>query len=146
MHLSPGFALLLSLLAPAAWALDFRSATEPSVLYQGPSLKSMKLLVAAKLTPLELVISNPDGWSKVRDAKGTMAWIETRFLAPRRTLIVRSDKAQIRAEADEKAALAFEAEKDVVLDWVEAGPAGWVKVRHRDGQGGFVRITQVWGL
>jgi SH3 domain protein len=25
-------------------------------------------------------------------------------------------------------------------------PAGeWVKVRHRDGQQGFVRITHVWG-
>ena len=49
--------------------------------------------------------------------------------------------------------------KDTVDDpmaaWAEAleeqkvadKPAdGWVKVRHRDGASGFVRINQVWGL
>jgi hypothetical protein len=25
-------------------------------------------------------------------------------------------------------------------------PAGWVRVRHRDGGAGFVRATEVWGL
>jgi len=40
----------------------------------------------------------------------------------------------------------FEAERDVVLELVEAVPGGWVKVRHRDGQSGFLKAPQVWGL
>lgn len=144
MRIAPWIALLV--VAPAAWALDYRSANEPGVLYEAPSTKAAKLLVIARQTPVELVISNPDGWSKVRDAKGAMAWIETRLLSPRRTVQVRADKAQVFAQPDAKAELAFEAEKDVVLDWIEAGPAGWAKVKHRDGQVGFVRVGQVWGL
>jgi hypothetical protein len=34
----------------------------------------------------------------------------------------------------------------VVLDLVEPGASGWVRVRHADGSSGFVRIGQVWGL
>ena len=54
--------------------------------------------------------------------------------------------AKVRAKADANAAVVFEAEKDVVLELVEVADAGWVKVRHRDGQSGFVRANQVWGL
>ncbi|MDP1634047.1 MAG: SH3 domain-containing protein, partial [Gallionellaceae bacterium] len=50
------------------------------------------------------------------------------------------------AAADDKAALAFEAERDVVLELLEAVPGGWVKVKHRDGQSGFLKAPQVWGL
>jgi hypothetical protein len=42
----------------------------------------------------------------------------------------------------------LEVAADVVLDVVEpaaTGSGGWLRVRHRDGAGGFVRITQVWG-
>ncbi|MDP3288775.1 MAG: SH3 domain-containing protein [Methyloversatilis sp.] len=51
----------------------------------------------------------------------------------------------VRAEDD--APLVFEAERRVLLEpLTEAAPAGWAKVKHRDGQSGFVRISQVWGL
>ena len=48
--------------------------------------------------------------------------------------------------AQESAALVFEADKGVWLELVEAVPGGWAKVRHADGQTGFVRANQVWGL
>lgn len=60
--------------------------------------------------------------------------------------MVRSDRAQVRASPEDGAALVFEADKDVLVDLVEPGPAGWAKVRHRDGQQGFVKANQVWGL
>jgi SH3-like domain-containing protein len=93
---------------------------------------------------VELVVSL-DGWSKVRDSRGDLAWIEKKYLAEKRNVIVRTDRAQIRAAADDKAALVFEAERDVVLELVEP-VSGWIKVRHRDGQSGFVKASQVWGL
>ena len=37
-------------------------------------------------------------------------------------------------------------EKNVSLDYLEAAPGGWIKVRHRDGQSGYVRANQVWGI
>lgn len=138
-------ALLACLAAQTASALDYLSVAEAAALYDAPSQKARPLFAIAAGTPVEAVVML-DAWVKVRDAKGELAWIEKRNLSQKRTLIVRADRAQVRAQADDKAPLAFEAEKDVVLEWVEAGPLGWARVRHRDGQGGFVRASQVWGL
>jgi len=133
-------------LAPVpALALDFRSLAEPAVMYDAPSAKAKPLFVVSRYTPVEVVVAL-EGWLKVRDAAGALAWVERRLVAEQRTVSVKVPRAPIRAQAEDGAALVFEAEKDVVLDFVEAAPPGWVKVRHRDGQVGYVRATQIWGL
>ncbi|MBI5108733.1 MAG: hypothetical protein HZA62_08285 [Rhodocyclales bacterium] len=137
------FAALLSM--QAAWALDFRSVSEVAPAFDAPSAKAKPLFVVHPGTPVEQVVSL-DGWSKVRDSKGDLIWMEKKHLADRRTVIVRVDSAQVRASGNDKAALVFEAERDVVLELLEAAPGGWIKVRHRDGQGGFLKAQQVWGL
>jgi SH3-like domain-containing protein len=137
--------LLVLLLAGPALALDYRSVAEATALYDAPSQKAKPLFAIARGTPLELVVT-VEGWVKVRDQKGDLAWIEKRLLAEKRTVIVRGDRAQVRALADDKAPLVFDAEKDVVLDLVEPAAAGWARVKHRDGQQGFVKAAQVWGL
>jgi len=128
-----------------AFALDYRSVTEAAPVYDAPSAKSKPLFVVLAGTPVELVVSL-DGWSKVRDSKGDLTWIEKKHLSEKRNVIVRFDRAQVRAAAEDKAALVFEAERDVVLELLEAAPGGWIKVKHRDGQSGFLKAPQVWGL
>lgn len=135
----------LALVAASASALDFRSVSEPAVLYDAPAAKATKQFVIARATPVEVVLTN-DSWSKVRESGGKMAWMESRLLASKRTVQVKVERAQVRTQADDKAPLAFEAEKDVVLDLLDAGTSGWAKVRHRDGASGYVRAAQVWGL
>lgn len=135
----------LALTAVSAAALDFRSVSEPAVLYDAPAAKAAKQFVIARATPVELVLTN-GSWSKVRESSGKMAWMESRLLASKRTVQVKAERAQVRAQADDKAPLVFEAEKDVVLDLVDVGTSGWAKVRHRDGATGYVRAAQVWGL
>lgn len=128
-----------------AHALDYRSVAEGAPVYDAPSAKSKPLFVMLAGTPVEVVVAL-DGWSKVRDSKGDLAWIEKKHLVEKRNVMVRVDRAQVRAAADDKSALVFEAERDVLLELLEAVPGGWVKVRHRDGQGGFLKAPQVWGL
>ena len=135
----------MSLTALPALAIDYLSVAEPAVLYDGPSNKAKQRYVVARDTPLEMVLT-VGNWTKVRDQEGEMTWIEKSALAPKRTVIVRVDRSQIRAAAVDTAPLVFEAERQVVLDLVEKGPAGWAKVKHRDGQTGFVKAAQVWGL
>lgn len=137
--------LLVSGLAANALALDYRSVSEAAVLYDAPSQKAKPLFVIAPATPVEVIVSL-DAWVKVRDMKGDLAWIERRQLADQRTLQVRAGGAQFRSEASDSAKLAFEAEADVVVEFIEAGPAGWAKVRHRDGAQGYVKASQIWGL
>jgi SH3-like domain-containing protein len=87
-----------------------------------------------------------EGWVKVRDAEGTLAWIEARNLGERRTLVVTAPRAEIRESDKAEAPVVATLDKWVVVDFIEAASPGWAKVRHRDGATGFVRSTQVWGL
>ena len=41
--------------------------------------------------------------------------------------------------------LVFQAEENIVMEWLDSAVKGWVKVRHIDGQTGYVKINQVWG-
>ncbi|GIK26239.1 MAG: hypothetical protein BroJett006_24850 [Betaproteobacteria bacterium] len=136
----------LTFAAAPAWALDYLSVAEAgAVLFDAPSQKAKPLFVILRGTPVEAVVSL-EGWVKVRDAAGDLAWVEKKSLAEKRMLIVTATSAEVRSQAEAGAPLVFEADKDVLLELVEPGPLGWAKVRHRDGQSGFVRASQVWGL
>jgi SH3-like domain-containing protein len=143
-RLAPVLLALAALTSPAH-ALDYRSLAEAAPAYDAPSAKAKPLFVMLAGTPVEQVVGL-DGWSKVRDNRGDLVWVEKKFLAEKRNVIVRAERAQVRAAAEDKAALVFEAERDVVLELMETGPAGWARVRHRDGQSGFLKAPQVWGL
>jgi SH3-like domain-containing protein len=140
-------------LAPAAPAADFSTITEPAVLYDAPSAKAKPLFVLGRDTPVELIVPL-EGWSKVRDPAGTIGWVDRKFLTTdRRILAVRVPIAEVRAAPEEASPIVFRAEQHVLLELAEQASAatatanpGWVKVRHRDGQSGFVRVAQIFGL
>lgn len=146
-----GAALLIALIAVAsgACAAEFRSTTEVAVLYDAPSAKARPLFVLARETPLEVIV-NMEGWIKVRDIGGTVAWVDKKAVGDRRMVVVRVPVAEILANPVDNAAVVFKADQNVLLEladnaYVTTTP-GWAKVRHRDGQVGYVRIAQVWGL
>ena len=141
-----GLLLFAALLAvDVAQALDFRSVVEPALLYDAPSQQASPLFAIARGTPVEAVVVL-DAWVKVRDAKGNLAWIEKRLLGDKRNVMVTEARVAVLAQPDEKAAMVFEADHDVLVEVVEVAPVGWVKVRHRDGQQGYLKAAQVWGL
>jgi SH3-like domain-containing protein len=86
-----------------------------------------------------------EGWVKVRDSSGTLAWVEQKAVSDKRFVIVIELQADVYQEADANSTLVFQAQKNVILEWLESSINGWIKVRHRDGQSGYVKITQVWG-
>lgn len=137
--------LPLALAAAQAGASDFRSLAEPAILYDAPSKQGKPLFVIQRYTPVEMVV-NIDRWVKVREPAGSLLWLERRQLSEKRTAIITAARADIRQKADAGAPLAFEAVKDVVLEITDKPADGWVKVKHRDGTSGFIRINQIWGL
>lgn len=135
----------LLLLSGAALALDFRSVgADRAILYDAPSVQAKRLFVLGKFYPVEVIV-NLDQWAKVRDSAGDLAWIEKKNLSDARMVVVTAARADVRKAADRDAPLLFQAERDVVLELVGYGGSGWLKVRHRDGQVGFVLASQVWG-
>lgn len=143
----PGRMLLTGLLlaAGAAHALDFKSiGAAPAVLYDAPSGKGLKSFIAPRGMPVEVILSYGE-WTKIRDASGELFWLESKALSPARTVVVVAPSVKVRTLADDGSATAFAADKGVLLDLVEPASSGWIKVRHRDGQGGFVKAVEVWG-
>jgi len=134
-------------LQAAGAQVEFRSvAAAPAILYDAPSLSASKLFVASPAYPVEVVVQLGKTWTKVRDVAGTFAWIETRLLSEKRTVLVTAAQAEIRERGEEGAPVLFRAEKDVVLELAEPPTTAWIKVRHRDGQVGYVRLSQIWGI
>ncbi|TMG83135.1 MAG: hypothetical protein E6H78_13085 [Betaproteobacteria bacterium] len=139
----------LALMSGGAGAAEFRSTSDAAVLYDAPSVRSKPLFALGRDYPLEVIV-NVEGWLKVRDIGGTVAWIEKKSVGEKRMLTVRSATADVLAQPEASAQVVFKAEQNVLLELVDPSYAtttpGWAKVRHRDGQSGFVRIQQVWGL
>jgi len=139
--------------AAGAFAAEFRGTGEAgTLLYDAPSLRAKPLFVLGRDVPLEVIVP-VEGWIKVRDVGGTIGWVEKRALVDRRSLVVRVPVADVRAIPDEAAPIVFRAEQNVLLELAEPATSagttampGWVGVKHRDGQAGYVRITQVFGL
>jgi len=148
MKISRSIVFACALLASAgALALDFRTVgAAPAILYDAPSTKAGKQFIIPRGTPLEVVLTYGE-WVKVRDMDGGLAWTEAKGLSNKqRNVIIRNANTRVRAAADEASAVVFTADKGVLLELTEPAGNGWTKVRHRDGQGGYVRNTEIWGL
>ena len=132
--------------AASVSAGEYRSIGENgTVLYDAPSTRAKKMFVASRYYPVEIMV-NIDQWARVRDVAGDLVWVEKKALAELRTVVVTAATAEIRDKPADNAAVVFRAQQGVALEFAETNGAGWARVKHRDGQAGFVRINQVWGL
>ena len=137
---------VLLLATAASHAVDFKTVgAAPVILYDAPSAKGGKLYVAPRGMPLEVVLSYGD-WVKVRDASGEMAWTEAKGLSAKRNVVARAANLKVRASPDDTASAILLVDKGVLLEMSEQASSGWVKVRHKDGQSGYVKTSEVWGL
>ena len=118
---------------------------KPTIIYDGLSTKANKIFILSRFHPVEILVKL-DKWTKVRDVENTVGWMENAFMGEKRFVQVLGASAEIRAAPNANASVIFEAQRAVLLE--PTGPAtldGWLPVRHRDGQAGFVRLSQVWG-
>jgi SH3-like domain-containing protein len=131
--------------AGVAAAAEFRSAGDPAViLYDAPSVKARKLYIVNQGYPLEVMVQ-VEGWVKVRDVTGTLAWAESKSLNTTRTVLVRAAAVTVRQKPADDAPSVAEVRRDVLLNVLEPAAGGWIQVRHRDGAAGYVRAADVWG-
>ncbi|WP_219118558.1 SH3 domain-containing protein [Janthinobacterium sp. UMAB-56] len=137
---------VLLLATATSHAVDFKTVgAAPVILYDAPSAKGGKLYVAPRGMPLEVVLSYGE-WVKVRDASGEMAWTEAKGLSAKRNVVARAANLKVRASPDDTASPIILVDKGVLLEMSEQASSGWVKVRHKDGQSGYVKTSEVWGL
>jgi len=135
----------IALAAAPSWAAEFRAlGDKPAILYDAPSTRADRLFIASRNYPFEVLVKL-DHWTKVRDANGEVAWVENATLGSKATVLVTVPLADVRQAANLQSPLVFEAYKQVILEVLEPAANDWVKVRHRDGQQGYIRVAHVWG-
>lgn len=128
-----------------ALAIDYVSVADGSaILYDAPSLKAKKLFVVNRYMPFEQLVSL-DNWVKVRDHSGGLYWLEKRALTNKKYVFALNPLVDVRAEPDSGAARVIQVRAQVVLELLESTGMGWLKVRHKDGETGYVRSVEVWG-
>jgi len=140
-------AVLLALLSGgnAACAMDYVSVSSSSaILYDAPSTKAKKLFVVNRFMPFEQIVALND-WVKVRDRSGGLYWIEKNLLSNTRYVFALPTLLDVHSEPDSGTALVFKVRQQIALEFLESTGTGWIKVRHQDGEVGFVRSTEVWG-
>src|SRR5688500_9172393 len=88
--------------------LEFRAVGDhAAILYVAPSAKSSKLYVVNRGYPLEVILV-VEGWVKVRDANGSLSWVESKQLTDKqRTVMVKVAVAHVRQAPDDNAPVAF---------------------------------------
>lgn len=138
---------ILALLPLSAAALEYRSVAVPkAVLYDAPSSSAKKVLLLSQYYPVEIIVNLGD-WIKVRDAQGSISWVEAKQLSSKRTVMVNINQAEIRQAADAASMLVATVEKDVALEVIDLKlNNGWLKVKHRDGATGYILISSTWGF
>ena len=128
---------------------DFRqTSADATIAYEGPSAKATKQYLYSRGTPVEVVVQI-EGWLKVRDAQGALAWVEKKAVTDRSNVQIKPPTADALAAPDAASPIVFRAESGVLLTLVTPQPpntGAWAQVRHRDGQVGFVRLDALFGL
>ncbi|MBI3480155.1 MAG: SH3 domain-containing protein [Nitrosomonadales bacterium] len=126
-------------------AVEYVSVSESSaILYDAPSTKAKKLFVVNRYMPFEQIVTL-ESWVKVRDRSGGLYWMEKHALSNKRYVYALLPLVDVRAEPDFSAPRLFQVRQQVALERLESTGTGWVRVRHLDGNMGYVRSADVWG-
>jgi len=139
------YLLLMLCVANVAAAVDFVSVRDDSaILYDAPSVKAKKLFVVNRYMPFEQVVTL-HSWVKVRDRSGKLCWVEKRVLSNERYVYALMPIVDVRSEPKASSPRVFQVRQQVALQLIESTGTGWIRVRHQDGNIGYVRKTEVWG-
>jgi SH3-like domain-containing protein len=141
------FVLILATLVPLIGgpaAASQRMAVKSAManIRAKPSLQADMLWQVEKYYPL-LILEKKGEWYRFKDFEGDMGWIHSSLVDDTPTVIVRVDRANVRADAGTQYDLVFDAEKGTPFKVLEK-KGRWIKVQHADGDGGWIFDSLVW--
>ncbi|MBI1784175.1 SH3 domain-containing protein [Candidatus Sumerlaeota bacterium] len=109
----------------------------------GPGEKYDVIMTFTKDYPLK-VLGRSEGWIKVTDVEGDRGWVSVKQVAFDQFVITKSDKSNVRTGNGTENPIAFTTQKNVILKVLEE-KEGWLKVKHSDGDEGWVSAKIVFG-
>lgn len=129
-----------------AQAIEYRSVQETGTLFHAaPAVNGTRLYVASQFYPVE-VMDESNGWCRVRDVTGALAWVPAAKLSSRRYVLVTASRAVLRQAPQDSAPSVLTAERNVVLELLEPPSSMWARVRHDGKTSAYVRVQDIWGI
>lgn len=112
---------------------------------QGPGEKYDVVLKFSRNYPLKVLDRADGGWVKIADCEGDQGWALAKYLSFAPYVITNRDKpANIRKGPGTDSEIAFTSDKGVVLKVIEE-KTGWLRVKHQDGDEGWISAKIVFG-
>ncbi len=139
--LSLGLPLLFVAQLASAEVLSVKTAT--ANFRELPNEASKIKFTADKFYPVEIV-EKKAGWVKVKDFEGDTAWVAEKVLVKQASVVINTDRANIREQPTTTSEVLFKVERGEVFK-VEERKDGWVKIVDARGDGGWIRSDMTWG-
>ena len=83
------------------------------------------------------------GWIKVRDLEGDEGWINGKLIKKANIAVIKVKLANIRKGPGTKHPIVMKCERGVVLRIIKTFKT-WIKVKHADGESGYIHKNLVW--
>jgi len=107
-----------------------------------PDLQSDTLWQVEKYYPL-LILEKKESWYRFKDFEGDVGWIHDSLVDDTPTVIVKVNRANLRADAGTQYDVVFDAQKGTPFRVLEK-KGRWIKVQHADGDVGWIFNSLVW--
>lgn len=118
-------------------------AVDKANVRSGPGKKYEVLWSVGKYFPVDIVKTSGD-WRQVRDYEGDVGWIHHSLLKETSSVIVKGSLVNVREGPGTDAKVLFQAESGVSFK-VEEKKDEWLRVKHVDGDAGWIHESLVWG-
>ena len=135
--------MAIVLLAGPAIAKKLSVAVDKGNVRSGPGTDREILWSVGKYYPVD-IIKKSGGWYYISDFEGDTGWMHGSLLKEIPSVIVKATLVNVRQGPGTKAKVIFQAEKGVSLRRLET-KKDWLKVKHADGDVGWIHKSLVWG-
>jgi SH3-like domain-containing protein len=139
--------LILAILVPmlgGTSAASQRMAVKADVanVRAEPDTKADTLWEAEKYYPL-VILEKKGPWYRFKDFAGDGGWVYSSLVDDTPTVVVKVNRANIRANAGTQYDVVFDAERGTPFKVLEK-KGHWIKVQHSDGDSGWIFDSLVW--
>ncbi|AUX21920.1 peptide-binding protein [Sorangium cellulosum] len=144
MNIRPILPVLFVVALPSVARAEILSVNVPVANFRaGPSTSEPVEFTATRYYPVK-VLDREDGWCKIKDFEGDLAWVADRLLAKIKTIVIKVPRGNVREEPTTSAEVAFQAERGEVFKVLER-KGRWLHVVDVEGEKGWVREDLAWG-
>jgi len=134
--------LLVLIGSPAVASQRMAVNADTANIRAKPDIHSDTLWQVEKYYPL-VILEKKGAWYRFKDFEGDMGWIHESLVDGTPTVIVKVDRANIRADAGTQYDLVFDAERGTPFKVLKK-KGRWIEVQHADGDTGWIFSSLVW--